>query len=161
MGKSEDESRKSPSFKGLEPASAAASRAKQANRKRNSRHEIALRRELWKLGLRYRKYVAKLPGNPDLVFPRARVIVFCDGDFWHGRDWGQLRVALEKRHNPEYWIAKIARNRERDQEHIARLSGEGWLVLRFWETDILRDPQVPAQQIKDVVGQRRSRRRDE
>ena len=147
--------KKVPSFKGLKAASVAASRAKQANRKYDSRHEIALRRELWKLGLRYRKYVAKLPGNPDLVFVGARVVVFCDGDYWHGRDWERLRAALSRRHNADYWIAKIARNRERDQEHTVRLTGDGWLVLRFWETDILGDLQGIAQRISQVVQERK------
>jgi DNA mismatch endonuclease (patch repair protein) len=151
MAKSEDKSRKSPSFDGLAPASAAASRAKQANRKRDSRHELMLRRELWKLGLRYRKYAADLPGNPDLIFRRTRVAIFCDGDFWHGRDWDRLSVALERRHNAQYWIAKIARNRERDHEQTARLEAAGWLVLRFWETDILRDPSAVAAAVLESV----------
>jgi DNA mismatch endonuclease (patch repair protein) len=114
-----------------------------------------LRRELWKLGVRYRKYVAKLPGNPDLVFRQARVVVFCDGDFWHGRNWDLLRAGLERRHNADYWIAKIARNRERDQEHTARLQSEGWLVIRLWETDITRDPHDAALQIREIIEQRR------
>ena len=105
MGEGPKDSRKAPSFDGLQPASKAASRAKRANRKKDSRHEVLLRRELWKLGVRYRKYVAKLPGNPDLVFRGARVVVFCDGDFWHGRNWDQLRAALGRRHNADYWIA--------------------------------------------------------
>jgi len=156
VGEGPKGSRKAPSFDGLKPASEAASRAKRANRKKNSRHEVLLRRELWKLGVRYRKYVAKLPGNPDLVFRMARVVVFCDGDFWHGRNWDQLRAALGRRHNADYWIAKIARNRERDQEHTTRLISEGWLVLRLWETDIIRDPQQAARQIKEVVERRRA-----
>ncbi len=79
--------KKAPSFRELRPASEAASQSKRANRKTDSRHEILLRRELTKLGLRYRKYVGDLPGNPDVVFRTAKVVVFCDGDFWHGRDW--------------------------------------------------------------------------
>lgn len=156
MGEGTKGARTTPSFDGLKPASEAASRAKRANRKKDSRHEVLLRRELWKLGVRYRKHVAGLPGNPDLVFRAARVVVFCDGDFWHGRNWDQLRAALGRRHNAEYWIAKIGRNRDRDQEHATRLENEGWLVLRLWETDIIRDPQQAARQIKDVVEQRRT-----
>src|SRR5437879_6384164 len=75
---------KSPSFKGLKPASEASSRAKRGNRRRDTLQEMLLRRELWKMGLRYRKNVETMPGKPDLVFPGARVVVFCDGDFWHG-----------------------------------------------------------------------------
>src|SRR5205809_2584319 len=83
--------RQGPSFAGLTASSGAASRAKRANTKQDRRHEVLLRRSLWKLGLRYRKYVADLPGNPDVVFSYARVVVFCDGDFWHGRNWSQLK----------------------------------------------------------------------
>ena len=151
------EPRKSPSFKGYKPASEAASRAKRSNRKRDTRHEVLLRRELWKIGCRYRKHLATLRGNPDIVFPSARVVVFCDGDYWHGRDWEHLRAALTKRHNAEYWIAKIERNRERDKEHTASLTGDGWLVLRFWEGDILRDPRAIAQQIGRLVAERKER----
>src|SRR5439155_25146815 len=76
-------SSRAPSFAGLRPASEAASRAKRANKNYGTRHEILLGRELWRMGLRYRKNMARLPGKPDIVFSRARVVVFCDGDFWH------------------------------------------------------------------------------
>src|SRR5262245_56757014 len=115
MGQPMKGQRRSPSYVGLRPASEAASRAKRANRKKDTAHELLLHRELWRLGLRYRMHVAGLPGSPDLVFRRARVVVFCDGDFWHGRHWKKLRADLQRRHNAAYWIAKIARNRERDQ----------------------------------------------
>ena len=68
--------KKAPSFRGLKPASETASRSKRANRKTDSLHEILLRRELTKLGLRYRKYVRDLPGNPDIVFRAAKVVLF-------------------------------------------------------------------------------------
>ena len=145
---------RTPSFDGLQPASEAASRAKRANRKRNTAHEVLLRRALWRLGLRYRKHVAGLHGNPDVVFPRARVIVFCDGDFWHGRDWDHLRAQLARRHNADYWIAKITRNRERDREQTAHLEEVGWTVLRLWETDVTRDPDAAAAHVAAVVAAR-------
>ncbi|MBI3469642.1 MAG: very short patch repair endonuclease [Planctomycetes bacterium] len=143
-----------PSFRGLQPASEGASLAKRANRKQDSRHEVMLRRELTRLGLRYRKYVAALPGNPDLTFSKARVVVFCDGDFWHGRNWARLRRNLSRRHNAAYWIAKIARNRERDRRISRELTRAGWKVLRIWETDILRDPVGVAYSIQALVRQR-------
>src|SRR4051812_10813559 len=83
--------RTSPSFKGLSPASIQSSRSKRANRSSGTRHEEMLRRELLRLGLRYRKNDKRLPGRPDVVFSRARLAVFCDGDFWHGRDWDLLQ----------------------------------------------------------------------
>ncbi|WP_348652882.1 hypothetical protein [Polyangium sp. y55x31] len=75
-----------PSFACLHPASENASTAaRAASAKRNTRCELALRRELWRRGLRYRLHLPGLPGRPDIVFTKHRVVVFCDGDFWHGR----------------------------------------------------------------------------
>jgi DNA mismatch endonuclease (patch repair protein) len=151
MRRSRQRKARNPSFTGLNPASEAAARAKRANRKTDSRHEVLLRRELWKLGLRYRKYVANLAGNPDLVFRVARVIVFCDGDFWHGRRWKELKNQLRQRHNADYWIPKIARNRERDTRITQELTTSGWHVLRLWESDILRDVQAAGIIVRNVV----------
>ena len=145
---------KTPSYAGLRPASEAASRAKRANRSEDTAHEVLLRKGLWRIGLRYRKHVAGLPGKPDLAFVSARVVVFCDGDFWHGRDWKRLRRHLSKRHNAAYWIAKIARNRQRDAENTKRLDEHGWLVIRLWETEVKQDPGAAAQKIKEVVQSR-------
>jgi DNA mismatch endonuclease (patch repair protein) len=142
---------KTPSFRGLRPASEAASQSKRANRKTDSRHEILLRRELTKLGLRYRKYAGDLPGNPDLVFRTAKVVVFCDGDFWHGRDWVRMKRKLLRRHNAIYWIAKIGSNRERDRAVSRTLVKAGWQVVRIWESDILSDPQEAARSIQAIV----------
>jgi DNA mismatch endonuclease (patch repair protein) len=113
---------------------------------------------LWRAGLRYRKHPTTLPGRPDFVFAVARVCVFCDGDFWHGRNWDTLRERLARRANPEYWLAKIGRNAERDREQTARLTALGWLVIRLWETDVLKDPEAAASQVKAAVAQRRPTR---
>jgi DNA mismatch endonuclease (patch repair protein) len=145
---------KTPSFKGFRPSSAASSRAKQANRRRDTRAETALRREVWSLGLRYRKNVQTILGEPDLVFARARIVVFCDGDFWHGRNWRSLRTELRHRANPEYWIPKIRSNMERDRRNNRSLAREGWYVVRLWETDVLGDTAAAARQVKAVVEQR-------
>lgn len=66
---------------------------------------MLLRRAIWTLGLRYRVDVATLVGRPDLVFPRERVVVFCDGDFWHGRDLLARIAKLRKGSNAPYWVA--------------------------------------------------------
>jgi DNA mismatch endonuclease (patch repair protein) len=145
---------RAPSFKGLRPSSEAASRAKRATRKRDTRPELLLRRALWAAGIRYRTCAAGLPGSPDIVLKKVRLVVFCDGDFWHGRDWPTLRAKLLRRHNAGYWVAKIARNRERDREQNDRLAADGWLVLRMWESDILRDPAAVAARIKDAIASR-------
>jgi DNA mismatch endonuclease (patch repair protein) len=141
-----------PSFKGRKPASVAASAAARgSSKKSDTKHELVLRRQLWAQGLRYRKHVTGLPGRPDIVFRAARVIVFCDGDFWHGRNWEERKRKLEVGHNAPYWLAKIERNMERDRARTALLESEGWTVLRFWETDVLRDPRSAADRIQRAV----------
>ena len=146
---------KSPSFTGLKPASEASSRAKRHNRRIDSQHEKVLRCELWRMGLRFRKNVATLPGKPDIVFVREQVAIFCDGDFWHGRDWEKQKLKLRLGTNAEYWIQKIESNKERDRLNNALLEAEGWCIIRLWETDIKQDPQTGAKLIKEVVNDRR------
>lgn len=137
---------------GLTPASSGATAsARGASRKRDTRPELMLRRAVFQRGLRYRCAAHDLPGRPDLVFRRARVAVFADGDFWHGRDLGTRLAKLEQGHNASYWLAKIECNASRDRRIDAELSALGWTVLRFWETDIKRDLQNIADQIAAVV----------
>lgn len=130
----------SPSFRGLRPASDASSRSKRANRSADTLHERLLRSTLWERGLRFRKNVRDLPGKPDIVFPKSRLAVFCDGDFWHGRAWRKLSRKLHTGTNASYWLLKIRANMLRDRRHSLQLAHAGWRVLRLWETDILRDP---------------------
>lgn len=139
-----------PRFDGRQPASETASRTKRATPRRNTRPELLLRKALWRHGLKYR-LKSSLPGKPDVVFPKYRVAVFCDGDFWHGRDWSARRAKLARGTNAEYWIAKIEANRQRDTRTNGRLREMGWTVLRFWETDILADPEVVALQVVDLL----------
>lgn len=144
-----------PSYAHFKPASEAASKAKRANRRDGGRAEEILRRSLWRLGLRFRKHVRSLPGQPDIVFPKGRTCVFVDGDFWHGREWTGLEQSLLHRANPGYWIPKIARNIERDREQTRMLRELGWEVIRVWETDTLADPASVAGRIRDeLVGRR-------
>jgi len=143
---------KTPSYKDLRPASAAASRAAQgSSRKKDTKPEATLRKLLWSCGYRYHKDVASLPGRPDLVFASARVAVFCDGDFWHGRDWQTRRRKLEGGHNARYWVAKIARNMERDRVATQNLEAAGWTVLRLWETDILKGPEAALERVIEAI----------
>ena len=143
-----------PSFEGLKAASAVASRAKRANTRVDTRHEILLRHNLWRLGLRYRKNVRTLVGKPDIVFVKAKVVVFCDGDFWHGRAWPRLRMNLATKTNSDYWVAKIASNRKRDRIVNRTLKVAGWHVVRVWESDTLADPVRIAGAIFSTVHKR-------
>lgn len=141
-----------PSYKGLAPASEAASRAKRSNTKTDTIPEVLLRKTLWRLGLRFRKNVRALPGIPDIVFPRARVAIFCDGDFWHGRDWDSLHPKLQHGTNSAYWTAKIRRNIERDKHNTELLESSGWRVIRLWETDIRSNPYKAASVVCAALG---------
>lgn len=146
-----------PRFDDLEPSSQAASNTKKRNPAKNTRPELALRRELWSLGGRYRLHVNDLPGKPDLVFVGARVVVFCDGDFWHGRDWSARRAKLETGSNGGYWVAKIESNIARDRKQEQELEAAGWQVIRLWESDILQDPRGKAGEVLELVRDSASR----
>ena len=100
----------------------------------NTAPEILLRKELWKLGYRYRLNVLNLPGKPDIVFERKKLIVFIDGEFWHGYKWQEKKLKIKA--NREYWIKKIERNMERDKANTDKLISMGYVVLRFWEHEI-------------------------
>lgn len=136
-----------PSYAGCKPASDLASGIKRRNRKVGTRAELALRRALWRLGLRYRLNDGRLPGRPDLVLARYRAVVFVDGDFWHGRDWESRKGRLKDGSNGAYWVAKIAYNRERDRRNDGLLAVLGWRVRRLWETDVLKDPDAVARDL--------------
>ena len=128
--------RRYPTFAGLRPTSPASSRAKQANASKNTIVEMELCAALRQLGLRFETHCESMPGRPDIVFPTARVAVFCDGDFWHGRNWRKQKPLLQRRANSTYWVAKITANRRRDREVTRFLTQEGWCVLRLWEGDV-------------------------
>lgn len=102
------------------------------NRRRDSSLELAVRRKLHASGFRYRVDYAPLPGlrsRADIVFTRSKVAVYLDGCFWHGcPTHGTIPVS-----NADYWVPKLARNRQRDQEATQSLRVAGWTVLRFWE----------------------------
>lgn len=115
----------------------------QAIRSKNTGIEMSLRRELFRRGYRYRIHCVNLPGKPDIVFPREKVAIFVDSEFWHGYDWETNSGRI--RSNRSYWIPKIERNMERDREVNEQLRNLGWTVLRFWGNDIVRN-------LNDVIG---------
>lgn len=100
--------------------------------------EVVLRKALWRKGFRYRKNYTKLPGRPDIVLTKYKIVIFCDSEFFHGKDWDVLEVRLKRGNNPEYWINKIQRNMQRDDEVNKQLQFLGWTVIRFWGSDLLK-----------------------
>ena len=99
---------------------------------KDTKIELALRKALWSKGYRYRKNYQKLPGKPDIVLTKYKIVIFCDSEFFHGKDWEVLKPRLQKAKNSDYWIKKISRNKERDIEIEKQLLFEGWTVIRFW-----------------------------
>lgn len=107
-------------------------------RSKDTKAEVLLRKALWHCGLRYRKNCRKLPGTPDIALTRQKIAVFVDGDFWHARGHEENpgeQIATRQ----GYWQKKLSRNVERDREVNDALTEQGWLVLRFWESDIVKD----------------------
>lgn len=104
---------------------------------KDSAIELALRKELWSRGLRYRKNVKTVYGKPDIAFIGKKIAVFCDSEFWHGYDWEERKKDFKS--HQEFWIPKIERNMERDREVTERLEAEGWTVLRFWGKQIKKN----------------------
>ena len=99
-------------------------------RGKNTRPEMLIRKGLHARGLRFRLHSSKVPGKPDLVLPRYRAAVFVHGCFWHGHDCHLFRLPATR---PEFWKAKLERNRARDREVRATLREAGWRVLVVWE----------------------------
>lgn len=120
-------------------------------RSTNTSIEIILRKALWKEGIRYRKNYKDLPGKPDIAITKYKIAIFCDGEFFHGKDWEVLKPRLKKSNNGEYWISKISRNRERDNEVNKRLLFEGWTVIRFWGNDIKKDVGECVKVIQETI----------
>lgn len=146
------------SYLGRKPASERASQAaKGSSKKTDTKPELRLRRALWSAGLRYRKNLPGLPGKPDVVFPGSKLAVFCDGDFWHGRNWEARQERLSRGHNAEYWLAKIGRNMQRDAEVTAALREAGWLVLRVWESDVKRDVEAVVAAVRAALAEAQRR----
>ena len=117
-----------------------------AQRKKNMQHirskdtkaEIMLRKALWHKGLRYRKNVKDLPGKPDIVFTKQKIAIFVDGDFWHAHGH-EVNPGEQIQTNIAFWSKKLKRNVERDKEVNQALLEMGWLVLRYWDSDVKKD----------------------
>ena len=99
--------------------------------------ETMLAKALWHRGVRYRLNYKALPGSPDIAITKFRIAVFVDGEFWHGFDWDNRKAKLKS--NRDYWIAKIEENIDRDSRNNALLEDMGWIVLHFWEKDVLKN----------------------
>lgn len=122
-----------------------------AVKSKDTRPEVALRKELFRRGMRFRKNMKTLRGKPDIVFTRVKLVVFCDGDFWHGHNWairgyGSFEREME-RYSPQ-WASKIRNNVVRDNRITQELADAGWTVLRIWESDIKKNVKSCADRVE-------------
>lgn len=113
--------------------------------------ELQLRKALWNRGYRYRKNFKALPGSPDIVLTKYKIAIFCDSEFFHGKNWEILKLRLEKGKNPDYWIKKIERNRARDWENDKKLLFLGYTVIHFWGEDISKHTEECLQTIEEAI----------
>jgi DNA mismatch endonuclease, patch repair protein len=102
-------------------------------RGKDTKPEIAIRKAIHRLGLRYRIHSSKVPGKPDMVFPGARAAIFVNGCFWHGHDCRYFRLPSTR---PEFWATKIATNKARDLTVRTELEKTNWRHLTIWECAI-------------------------
>ena len=121
----------------------------QAIKSKDTEIELILRKELWSRGYRYRKNYKKLIGKPDIALTKSKIAVFCDSEFWHGKNYQESTDRIGT--NSEYWKQKIKRNMERDREVDRQLAAEGWTVLRFWEKDIRKETERCISIIEDAI----------
>lgn len=120
---------------------------------KDTKIELKLRKALWKKGYRYRKNYNVLPGKPDIALTKYKIAIFCDGEFFHGKDWDIRRPKVLEGNNSEYWINKIERNIKRDRENEQALLFLGWTVIRFWGKEILKDTDQCIRVIEEVIFQ--------
>jgi DNA mismatch endonuclease, patch repair protein len=101
---------------------------------KNTKPEMLVRRFLFSQGLRYRVHVKNLPGNPDIVLPKYKTVIFINGCFWHGHEGCKYFVLPKTR--TEWWVEKITGTQKRDSEAEDKLKLRGWDVIRIWECEL-------------------------
>ena len=126
-------------------------KAMQSIHSKDTSIERCLRNALWEKGYRYRKNYKAVPGKPDIAITKYRIAIFCDSEFFHGKDWKSLKLQLAKGNRSEFWISKIQKNRERDERINRELTDMGWTVLRFWGRDILKNTDICVQAVDEAV----------
>jgi DNA mismatch endonuclease (patch repair protein) len=123
-------------------------------RGKNTKPELAFRKALWEAGYRYRIDYKKLIGKPDIALKKYKTVIFIDGEFWHGYNWEERKDKIKT--NREFWIAKIERNIQRDEEVNDALDEMGYKVFRFWETEVKKDLDRCLEEVLTHLGQVKS-----
>ena len=120
-----------------------------AVKSKGSKIEVMLGKALWAKGLRYRKNDKSVFGKPDFTFKKYKIAIFCDGEFWHGKDWNIKKN--EHKSNVKFWHQKIERNIERDKEVNKELLKSGWEVIRFWGKEIEKNLEACTLKIERII----------
>ena len=121
----------------------------QAVKSKGSKIETILGKEIWKRGFRYRRNDKTVFGKPDFTFKKYKIAVFCDSEFWHGKEWETRKH--EHKSNVDFWYKKIERNIERDVEVNKQLKAEGWEVLRFWGKEIEKNLFLCVKKVEQAI----------
>jgi len=125
-----------------------------AVKSKGSKIEKLLAKELWANGLRYRKNDKTVFGKPDFVFKKIKLAVFCDSEFWHGKNWNKRKFDFKT--NQDFWIPKIEKNIKRDLKVNKELAITGWTVIRFWGTEIKKNTKQCVLKINKEVKKRKN-----
>ena len=120
-------------------------------RSKDTKIELILRKALWNKGIHYRKNFARIPGKPDVVITKYKIAIFCDSEFFHGKDWNILKLRLKNGNNSDYWYNKILKNREHDDKVNKELEYLGWTVLRFWGKDIKNNTDDCVRTVEEAI----------
>ena len=120
-------------------------------RGKDTKIEILLRKALWNKGFRYRKNYNSLPGKPDIALTKYKIAIFCDSEFFHGKDWKVLKQKIEAGKNADYWVKKIERNIKRDKEKDDLLRTMGWTVIHLWGNDVIKDPVGCVRVVEETI----------
>jgi DNA mismatch endonuclease (patch repair protein) len=125
----------------------------QAIKSTGSSIELVLSKKLWSLGYRYRKNCKNIFGKPDIVIRKYKLAVFCDSEFWHGKNWKKNHTRIGT--NKKYWHKKIEGNITRDKKVNKTLRKDGWIVLRFWGNDIKNRLDYCIKKIEHTIQQKK------
>lgn len=116
---------------------------------KNTKPEMMFRKALYKEGVKYRIDFKKLPGKPDVSNMSKKFVVFIDGEFWHGYNWQNKKERIKS--NRDFWIPKIERNIQRDNQNNEKLKDMGYMVFRFWEHQIKKNLDLCIGQVLDYI----------
>jgi len=114
-------------------------------RSKNTKIDITMKKILLEMNYKYIMY-PKMYGNPDFIIPSKKIVLFCDGDFWHGYKYYSKKKPVKK-----FWQEKIERNMDRDRKVSRKLRRDGWSVLRFWEHDIEKRPEFCKRKLLNTI----------